>query len=165
MSRGDKKRAFSFGDIVAGLSVALIGIPQSMAVADLAGLPAQYGLYAAALPPIAAAIFVSSRYLQTGPVALTALLTFGALAPLAVAGTDHYIQMAALLALVVGLTRVALGLIRAGVVAYLLSEPVLLGFTSGAALLIISSQLPGALGVVAPVSGVLARAAWAQVQV
>ena len=145
---------------MAGLSVALIGIPQSMAYADLAGLPAQYGLYAAALPPIAAAIFVSSRYLQTGPVALTALLTFGALAPLAVAGTDHYIQMAALLALVVGLTRVALGLIRAGVVAYLLSEPLLLGFTSGAALLIISSQLPGALGVVAPVSGVLARAAW-----
>ncbi len=131
-----------------------------MAYAELAGLPPQHGLYAAALPPIFAALFVSSRYLQTGPVALTCLLTFGALAPLATAGSDNFVQLAALLALIVGLTRVALGLFRAGVVSYLLSEPVLIGFTTAAALLIIASQLPGALGVSAPIRGVVERAAW-----
>ncbi|MCP3937793.1 MAG: sodium-independent anion transporter, partial [Actinomycetia bacterium] len=132
----------STGDVVAGVSVALVAIPQSLAYAQLAGMPAQYGLFASALPSLLAAAFVSSRYLQTGPVALTSLLTFGALSTLADPFSEKYIALAALLAILVGLFRVFLGLVRLGGVAYLLSEPVLTGFTAGAAILIISSQLP-----------------------
>jgi SulP family sulfate permease len=133
-----------------------------MAYADLAGVPAHYGLYAAALPPVAAAFFASSPYLQTGPVALTALLTLGALTPLAATHTPEYVGLAALLAVLVGVVRIIVGLMRAGPVAYLMSQPVLMGFTTGAAVLILSSQLPGALGVggIAPEGGVLGRAWW-----
>ncbi|MEL7158231.1 MAG: SulP family inorganic anion transporter [Actinomycetota bacterium] len=147
----------STGDLVAGLSVALVAIPQSLAYARLAGMPAQFGLYATALPALLAAPFVSSRYLQTGPVALTALLTFGALAPLAPTESAEYISLAALLALLVGLFRLFFGLVRLGQVAYLLSEPVLTGFTTGAAIVIISSQLPRIFDL-DPEGGVLRRA-------
>ena len=122
--------------------MALVAIPQSLAYAELAGLPPQYGLYATALPSLLAALFVSSRYLQTGPVALTSLLTLGALSAVAETGTDDYIERAALLALLVGAVRLLLGIIRMGRVAYLLSEPVVTGFTAGAAVVIIASQLP-----------------------
>ncbi|MBT4437309.1 MAG: hypothetical protein HOD00_07240, partial [Gemmatimonadales bacterium] len=98
--RADPAHRFSWKDLVAGISVALILIPQSMAYAELAGLPSHHGLYAAALPPIAAAFFASSPYLQTGPVALTALLTLGALVPLAAVGSAEFVGLAALLALV-----------------------------------------------------------------
>jgi SulP family sulfate permease len=148
------------GDVIAGISVAVILIPQALAYAELAGLPAYVGLYAAALPPLAASFFASSRYLQTGPVAMTALLTYGALAPLATAGSPEWVKLAALLALVVGVARVGLGLARAGVFAYFMSQPILLGFTSAAAILIIASQLPTALGVTAEGEGLLARAWW-----
>lgn len=130
------------GDLVAGVSVALIAIPQSLAYAELAGMPARYGLFAAALPSLLAAVFVSSRYLQTGPVALTSLLTFGALSPLAEPMSADYIELAALLALMIGVLRVALGAARLGKVAYLLSPPVLVGFTTAAATLIVASQVP-----------------------
>ena len=122
--------------------MALLAIPQSLAYAELAGLPPQYGLYATALPSLLAALFVSSRYLQTGPVALTALLTLGALSGVGEPGEAGYIQSAALLALLVGAMRVLLGVARMGRVAYLLSEPVVTGFTAGAAVVIIASQLP-----------------------
>ncbi len=144
--------------MIAGLSVAVVLIPQSLAYAELAGLPPHYGLYAALLPPIAAAVFASSRYLQTGPVAMTSLLTLGALAGLASTGTVEYIRLAALLALVVGVTRVTLGLMRVGWIAYLMSHPVLVGFTAAAAILIAASQLPTALGVTGGNDGLLARA-------
>lgn len=145
----------SAGDLVAGISVALVALPQSLAYAEIAGLPPRYGLFASALPPILAALFVSSRYLQTGPVALTALLAFGALEPLAEPESGQYIELAALLALLVGVFRLALGLARMGGVAYLLSEPVLLGFTTGAAVLILSSQLPKVFDVAPAGDGVL----------
>ena len=148
----------STGDAVAGISVALVAIPQSLAYAELAGLPPQYGLYATALPALLAALFVSSRYLQTGPVALTALLTFGALSAVAEPGEADYIASAALLALLVGLVRLLLGVVRMGRVAYLLSEPVVTGFTAGAAVVIISSQLPKVFDV-DPDGGVIAAAA------
>jgi SulP family sulfate permease len=148
----------STGDIVAGISVALVALPQSLAYAELAGMPPQYGLFASALPPLLAAIFVSSRYLQTGPVALTALLTFGALSSIAEPATAEYIELAALLAIMVGVLRVVLGLVRLGSVAYLLSEPVLAGFTTGAAILIVSSQLPRVFGVERGDDGVLVEA-------
>lgn len=145
-------------DLLAATSVALLLIPQSMAYAELAGMPPWHGLYAAAAAPIAAAPFVSSKYLQTGPVALTGLLTAGALAGSAAAGSTAYIGLAAVLALVVGATRLVIGLLRWGGVAWLMSQPVLKGFTLGAALLIVSSQLPSALGATAPGETVLARA-------
>jgi SulP family sulfate permease len=146
------------GDLVAGVSVALVALPQSLAYAEIAGLPPQYGLFASAIPPILAAFFVSSRYLQTGPVALTALLTFGALEPLAEPGSSDFIALAAELALLVGAFRILLGLVRLGGVAYLLSDPVLTGFTTGAAILITSSQLPKVFDVTTDGDGVLADA-------
>lgn len=146
------------GDLVAGLSVAPVLIPQSLAFARLAGLPAQHGLYAAMLPPVAAALLASSPYLQTGPVAMTSLLTFGALSVLAPPDTAAYVGLAALLALTVGVVRVVLGLARWGWVAYLMSQPVMSGFTNAAALLIVASQLPALLGVSQTEGGLLARA-------
>lgn len=146
---------------MAGVSVALVLVPQSMAYAELAGLPAHYGLYAAALPPIAAAFFASSPYLQTGPVALTSLLTLGALSAIALPGSELYIALAVLLALVVGIARIVVGLVKEGRISYLMSRPVLQGFTIAAALLIVASQLPGALGVSPPTDGVISRAWWA----
>ena len=155
----DRKRLLA--DVIAGVSVAFILIPQSLAYAELAGLPAHYGLYAGSVPLVIGALFASSNYLQTGPVALTALLTFGALSTLAEPFSPEYIGLAALLALFVGVLRLGLGLIKAGGVAYLLSQPVLRGFVLGAAFLIFSSQLPaitGSVGIVG--TGVMERAWW-----
>lgn len=135
------------GDLIAGLSVAIVLIPQALAYAEIAGLPAYIGLYAAALPALAAAALASSRYLQTGPTAMTALLTFGAASRLAVPGTDEYVEVAIVLALIVGVVRLGLGLVRGGVVAHLMSSPALIGFAAAAAILILASQLPTALGV------------------
>ena len=131
---------------MAGLSVTLLIIPQSMAYAELAGLPSVHGLYASALPLLAAGFFASCPYLQTGPVALTALLTHGALVTIATPGSGEYAGAAALLALVVGVTRLAIALVRAGKATYLMSQPVVRGFTSGAAILILLSQFPSTLG-------------------
>lgn len=153
----------SRADVIAGLSVALILVPQSMAYAELAGLPPHHGLYAATLPLIAAAFLASSPYLQTGPVALTGLLTLGALVPLAPVGTAEYAALAALLALVVGVARLIVGFLKAGWLVYLMSHAMMTGFLSAAAILILSSQLPGALGVAPDATqGVLERA-WAAV--
>ncbi len=151
-------RQFSTADIVAGISVALILIPQSLAYAGIAGVPAHIGLFAAALPTIAAALFASSPYLQTGPVAMTALLTFGALSTVATPFSVEYIALAALLALVVGVMRVVIGLTRLGVVAYFMSRPVMIGFTTGATILIAASQIPTLVGVERGDGGLLEEA-------
>ncbi|MPZ72973.1 MAG: STAS domain-containing protein [Nitriliruptorales bacterium] len=137
-------------DVVAGVSVAMVGVPQSLAYADLAGMDPVVGLYAGALPPILAALFASSPYLQTGPVAITALLTFGALSTMATPGSPEYLGLGLALALVVGVVRVLLGLVRAGWLAYLMSQPMLLGFVPAAAVLIAGSQTSKALGVPPP---------------
>lgn len=148
------------GDLIAGISVALVLIPQSLAYAEIAGVPPHIGLFAAALPVLLAAPFMSSPYLQTGPAALTSLLTFGALSGLEQVGSDDYVRDAALLALIVGVTRVLLGLLHMGTVAYLMSQPVLQGFTAAAAILIVSSQMPSMFGVEPESDGVLQRAWW-----
>jgi len=158
--RSSLPRRPELGDIIAGLSVALVLIPQSLAYAEIAGVPPAVGLCAAALPPLLAAPFASSPYLQTGPVALTSLLTFGALSSLEATGTADYVELAALLALVVGVFRLALGLMRLGSIAYLMSQPVLVGFTSAAAVLIVASQLPSVFGADPPDDGVLESAWW-----
>jgi SulP family sulfate permease len=133
-------------DVIAGISVGLVLIPQSLAYAQLAGFPATRGLFAASIPALVAAPFASSAYLQPGPTAVTALLTYGALSQLAQPGSTKYVELGLLLALFVGLIRLAVGLMRAGVIAYLMSEPLIIGFVPAAAILIIGSQLPAALG-------------------
>jgi len=141
----------TLGDLVGGISVALVLIPQSLAYADLAGLPPLLGLFAAAFPLLIFAVFASSPYLQTGPVALTSLLTAGALAGAGLEPkTSAYVAAAAILAVIVGVVRLLLGIGRLGSIVYLMAEPVAIGFTSGAGLVILSSQLPKALGVTLP---------------
>ncbi len=152
-------------DLIAGLSVFLILIPQGLAYAELAGMPTHLGLIAGMLPPIVASFVVSSPYLQTGPTALTALLVGGALASLATAGSNEYVMLGSLLALIVGVIRIGLGLMRLGIMAYFVSQPVLTGFTTGAALLIAGSQVPAILGVPGEGGRVLSRAADALSQI
>ncbi|MDR0477826.1 MAG: STAS domain-containing protein [Desulfobulbaceae bacterium] len=134
-------------DAIAGVTVALVLIPQSMAYAQLAGMPAFYGLYAALLPPIVAALFGSSRQLATGPVAVVSLLTSVSLAPLATAGSQEYIAYALLLSLAAGIFQFLLGVLRLGLVVNFLSHPVVNGFTNAGALIIATSQLPAMFGV------------------
>ncbi|MDH5297502.1 MAG: SulP family inorganic anion transporter [Desulfobulbaceae bacterium] len=134
-------------DLFAGLTVALVLIPQSMAYAQLAGLPTHYGLYAALLPPVVGALFGSSRQLATGPVAVISLMIAASLEPMATAGSDGYIAYAILLAFIVGLFQFLLGALRLGLVVNFLSHPVVHGFTNAAAVIIAVSQLPKLFGV------------------
>ncbi|OEU69074.1 MAG: DNA repair protein [Desulfovibrio sp. S3730MH75] len=134
-------------DIISGLTVALVLIPQSMAYAQLAGMPAYYGLYASLLPPMVAALFGSSRQLATGPVAVVSLMTAASLEPLATAGSPGFIAYALLLALLVGAFQFLLGVLRLGLVVNFLSHPVVNGFTNAAAIIIASSQLSKMFGV------------------
>lgn len=134
-------------DMISGLTVALVLIPQSMAYAQLAGLPPYYGLYASFLPPMIAALFGSSRQLATGPVAVVSLMTSASLEPLATAGSQGYIAYAIMLALMVGIFQLSLGILRLGVVVNFLSHPVVNGFTNAAAIIIASSQLSKMFGV------------------
>ncbi|HBG17707.1 MAG TPA: sodium-independent anion transporter [Desulfobulbaceae bacterium] len=134
-------------DFIAGLTVALVLIPQSMAYAQLAGLPSYYGLYAAFLPPMIAALFGSSRQLATGPVAVVSLMTAASLAPLATTGSEGYIAYAMVLSFLVGSFQFLLGVLRLGLVVNFLSHPVVNGFTNAAAIIIATSQLEKMFGV------------------
>lgn len=134
-------------DVLAGLTVALVLVPQSMAYAQLAGLPAYYGLYASFLPPMVAAIFGSSRQLATGPVAVVSLMTAAALAPIAQANPEGFLVYASVLAILVGLFQLSLGLLRLGVLVDFLSHPVVVGFTNAGAIIIGTSQLGKLFGV------------------
>lgn len=134
-------------DILAGLTVALVLVPQSMAYAQLAGLPAYYGLYASFLPPMVAAIFGCSRQLATGPVAVVSLMTAAALEPIATVNPEGFLVYATLLAILVGLFQVSLGLLRLGVLVDFLSHPVVVGFTNAGAIIIATSQLNKLFGV------------------
>ncbi len=134
-------------DLLSGLTVALVLIPQSMAYAQLAGLPPHYGLYASFLPPMVAALFGSSRQLATGPVAVVSLMTSASLEPLATAGSASYIAYAILLSVLVGAFQFSLGVLRLGVVVNFLSHPVVNGFTNAAAIIIATSQLGKIFGV------------------
>ncbi|MGE0087542.1 MAG: SulP family inorganic anion transporter, partial [Desulfococcaceae bacterium] len=140
------KDAFK-ADMLSGLTVALVLIPQSMAYAQLAGLPSYYGLYASFLPPMIAALFGSSRQLATGPVAVVSLMTSASLEPLATAGSEGYIAYAIMLALMVGIFQLSLGILRLGLVVNFLSHPVVNGFTNAAAIIIASSQFSKMFGV------------------
>ncbi len=147
-------------DAIAGLTVALVLVPQSMAYAQLAGLPPQYGLYTAFLPVFVAALWGSSAQLATGPVAVVSLMTGAALAPMAVPGSENYIALAILLAFLVGVVQLLLGGLRLGFVVNFLSMPVLAGFTSAAAIIIALSQLDKLVGLETTRSGSFLHDVW-----
>ncbi len=136
----------------------MVLIPQSLAYAELAQLPPYIGLFASAFPLLVFALLASSPYLQTGPVAVTSLLTIAALPEVE---PTQLPAIAALMAFMVGALRLLFGVLRLGNVVRLMSSPVVMGFTSGAAIVIMSSQLPKALGPSPPDRGVLWEAAWA----
>ena len=133
-------------DLVAGLTVAVVAVPQSMAYALIAGLPVQYGLYASIVPAIIGSLWGSSAHLITGPTTATSLVVFSIIAGLAQPGSSEYLQMAFLLALMAGGIRIAMGMARLGNLLNFVSHSVILGFTAGAGVLIAFNQLPSLLG-------------------
>ncbi len=143
-----KNPAVLKADAMAGLTVALVLVPQSMAYAQLAGLPPYIGLYAAFLPVMVAAIFGSSRQLGTGPVAVVSLMSAAAMQPYAAQGLpiETIVVYSALLALMIGVFQLSLGLLRMGVLVDFLSHPVVVGFTNAGALIIATSQVPKLFG-------------------
>jgi SulP family sulfate permease len=140
-------RANLNGDLIAGLTVGAMLVPQGMGYALLAGLPPQVGLYAAVVPLVVYAAIGGSRQLGVGPTAISSLLTAAAVAKLSQGDPATAMALAATLAVMVGIMRVALGVGRLGFMVGFLSRPVLSGFTSAAAILISASQLKHLLGV------------------
>jgi len=137
-------------DLIAGITVALVLVPQSMAYAQLAGLPVVYGLYASFVPVIVASLWGSLPQLHTGPVAMLSLMSAAAVLPMAALGSEAFITLSVMLALMVGVLRLVLGLLRMGVLVNFLSSPVIVGFTNAAALIIGLSQLSKILNVPFP---------------
>ena len=134
-------------DLIAGMIGALVLVPKAMAYAQLSGLPVYFGLYAAFIPAIVGALWGSSRQLLTGPVAVISLMTASALAPFALAGTDQYIALALLLALLVGIIQISMGAFKLGVIVNFISHPVIIGFINAAAIIIALSQFNKLLGI------------------
>jgi sulfate permease, SulP family len=146
------QRADLPGDVMAGLIVAIMLVPQGMAYAILAGLPPQVGLYASILPLVVYGLLGTSRALAVGPVAIVSLLVASAVGPLAAGDAALYLQLALTLALLAGLIQALMGLLRLGFLVNFLSHPVLSGFTSAAAIVIGFSQVKTLLGVKLPSS-------------
>jgi sulfate permease, SulP family len=141
----------SFGsDLSAGITVGVMLIPQGMAYALIAGMPPIYGLYASLVPLVVYALLGSSRQLAVGPVAMISILVAAGVAPLAGGDPQRYVELALLLALMVGAIQLAMGILRFGFLTNFLSHPVLAGFTSAAALIIGASQLRHLVGVELP---------------
>ncbi|MGD1980820.1 MAG: solute carrier family 26 protein, partial [Flavobacteriaceae bacterium] len=141
------KSEYLKNDLLAGITVAVLLIPQGMAYALIAGLPPIYGLYAALTPQIVYAVLGTSRQLAVGPVAMDSLLVAAGLGALSLVSPSQYIQLAIALALIMGGIQFLLGLFRMGFIVSFLSKPVISGFTSAAAIIIGLSQLKHLLGV------------------
>ena len=141
------------GDGIAGIVTAILLIPQAIAYAMLAGLPPQLGLYASILPPIAYALFGTSRTVSVGPVSVAAIMIASALATPEISELGNPVESAVILALEGGFMLLLMALLRMGGLVNFISHPVLTGFTSGAAILIIFSQLPHFLGIAKPHCG------------
>lgn len=133
-------------DLLSGITIAFMLIPQGMAYAVVAGLPPEYGLYACILPPIVYALLGTSNKVSIGPVALDSILIIAGLSVLAEPGTEHYLELAIALTLLVGVIQCLFGFIKFGFIANFLSHPVILGYTSAAALVIMGSQLENLVG-------------------
>lgn len=140
------RRAWLGSDLTAGLVVAVMLVPQSLAYAMLAGLPPHVGLMASLLPLLGYAVFGSSTSMSVGPAAITSLMMVQALTPLAVPGSDVYVALAAALALGSGLLMLLMGRLRMGFLSQLLGRPVVQGFTVASALLIMAGQVAPMLG-------------------
>lgn len=134
-------------DFVAGITGAVIVLPQGVAFAMIAGLPPQYGLYTAMVTPIVAALFGSSRHLISGPTTAISIVVFSAISGHATPGTPEFISMALTLTFLAGVYQFAFGLARMGMLVNFVSHTVVVGFTAGAAILIVTSQMKNVLGV------------------
>jgi SulP family sulfate permease len=134
-------------DLVAGLTVAVVTVPQSMAYALIAGLPVEYGLYASIVPTIVGCLWGSSAHLISGPTTTVSLVVFSTLHNLAPPGSPEYVSLVLFLSLLVGTLKIAMGMARLGNLLNFVSHSVLLGFMAGAAVLISFRQLPALLGV------------------
>jgi len=152
------------GDLSAGLTVGVMLIPQGMAYALIAGLPPEYGLYAAIFPQLIYVIFGTSRQLAVGPVAMDSLLVASGVSLMATEGTDKYIALAILLAATMGVIQLILGFARMGFVTNLLSKPVISGFTSAAALIIGLNQLKYLLGIKMEKSSKVYELVWSAIE-
>jgi sulfate permease, SulP family len=137
-------------DALAAATGALVVLPQAVAFATIAGLPPQYGLYAAMVPAVIAALWGSSWHLVSGPTTAISVLVFATLGPLAEPGSERYIGMVLTLSLMAGLMQLAMGLARLGAVVNFISHTVIVGFTAGAALLIVASQIRNFFGLAVP---------------
>ena len=137
-------------DALAGLTGAIVVLPQGVAFATLAGMPPEYGLYGAMVPCVMAALFGSSRLMVTGPATAISLTTLALIAPLTTPGSPNYIALVLTLTFLVGALQLALGLARAGRLIDLVPHSVIVGFTAGAAILIINSQIGPFLGLDLP---------------
>ncbi|OQX13754.1 MAG: sodium-independent anion transporter, partial [Desulfobulbaceae bacterium A2] len=135
------------GDLIAGITGALVLVPKAMAYAQLSGLPLYFGLYTAFVPAILGALWGSSRQLATGPVAIVSLMTAAAVTPLAIPYTEEYVGLALLLTLLVGIIQFGLGVVKLGSIVNFVSHPVILGFMNAAAIIIGLSQLDMLLGI------------------
>ncbi len=139
-------RSSTRSDLTAGLTGALIVLPQGVAFATIAGLPPEYGLYAAMVPAIIAALFGSSWHLVTGPTTAISIVVFASVAPLAEPGSVEFIKLVLTLTFLTGLFQLVMGLARLGALVNFISHTVVIGFTAGAAVLIATSQLAAFLG-------------------
>ena len=152
------------GDMVAGITVAMMLIPQGMSYALLAGLDPIIGLYASILPLVIYALFGTSRELAVGPVAMVALLVTSGVGSIAESGSARYIELAIVLALMVGVIQLAMGVLRLGFLTNFMSHPVISGFTSASALIIGFSQLKHIVGLPLPRTENIAEALWLTIQ-
>lgn len=148
--RKEINRATLKADFFAGITGAIIVLPQGVTFAMIAGLPPVYGLYTAMITPIVAALFGSSRHLVSGPNTPISLLVFAVVSQMADAGSDAYLHLVLTITFLAGIFQLALGLTRMGTLSNFVSQVVLTGFTAGAAILIIESQLKGILGIKMP---------------
>ncbi|MEX1056474.1 MAG: sulfate permease, partial [Natronospirillum sp.] len=158
---GSYRREDLRGDLIAGITVAMMLIPQAMSYAMLAGLPPSMGLYAAVVPLIVYALLGTSRQLAVGPVAMVALLVASGVGAIAEVGSAHYIALAVLLTLMVGGIQLGMGVFRLGFLTNFMSHPVISGFTSAAALIIAFSQLQHIVGLSLPRTENIALLAYA----
>ncbi|MBU0484896.1 MAG: SulP family inorganic anion transporter [Proteobacteria bacterium] len=148
-------------DLLAGLTGAVVALPQGVAFATIAGMPPEYGLYAGMVPAIVAALFGSSWHLVSGPTTAASIVLFSALSIHAVPGSAQYVQLALTLTMMVGLIQLVMGLARLGSLVNFISHSVIVGFTAGAAILIAASQLKHFLGISLPRGGHLYQTLYA----
>ncbi len=137
-------------DAIAALTGAMIVLPQAVAFATIAGLPPEYGLYAAMVPAVVAALWGSSWHLVSGPTTAISIVVFASISPLAEPGTPHFIGLVLTLTFLTGLIQLVMGLARLGMLVNFISHTVIIGFTAGAAILIASSQIKNFFGLDIP---------------